>query len=240
MEGKDFTIDWGFPFSILENLSDVKTQFCLCFASDLEGNSFHLYDARNVETPILYNSHDPEVLFVIAESFCQFITDLKAFAEDNPKDVLERYFDHKEVDKKINDISQIKDNPSLIETHGMLLKVRPKSLLVDFSQSRFGDGISLSFFGNLTKMQRNLKQRSISLIKPSEKELAKHRHDELITRIPLAFLPLMTYIFLTISFQYEMPLWQRALWVVSNVVVFSIGASFLIWLVLTIFYHFRK
>jgi len=205
--GNDFTIEWSLPFSDYENLSDFKNSFCLSFAKDDYGNSFHIYNATKENSPIIYKSHDPEVLVVVANNFCEFVHLLQKYSSESSLNVIDSWF-KSEVYSRIQKITKIKeDELDGIDLRGMLIAKKKNSIQIDFSNAKVGSGISLSLFGDLTRVRRNLKTASLSLLKPSQQEIEKHRREKIQTRLALVSIPsifFVLFLFKALSNQWPM------------------------------------
>jgi len=197
--GDDFTIDWSLPFSDYENLSNYKTLFCLSFAKDNDGNSFHIYDATKENSPIIFKSHDPEMMIVVAHNLCDFIHSLQKYSSERSLDTLNNWFeselsDYLEKTAKVTEVEWDKN-----DLRGMTLDKKENSIQIDFSNAKVGAGISLSYFGDLTRLKRNFKSGKISLFKPSKEEVKKHKLEKTQVHLALIGIPSAFFVFFLID-----------------------------------------
>lgn len=239
--GGDFTIDWSLPFSGYENLSDYRTLFCLSFAKDDYGNSFHIYDASRKKSPILYKSHDPEVIIVVAENLCEFIRLLKKYSLRNPSETLGNWFE-REIENVIQDISLTTSSDWKTPYYkGLGINFTEKSIQVDFSEAVVGSGISLSFFGELTRLRRNLKSKSITLLKPKDEDVKQHQREKLQTKMALIGVPATLFIFFSVyAVLQSMPIMGALVMVPLMTVIGSIVVLFLFGIIYAIFLKLFK
>ena len=239
--GDDFEIDWSLPFSDFENLGDFKSLFCLSFAKDEAGNSFHIYDASRKDSPIILKSHDPAVLVVVADDFCEFVQSLKKFSNASSNGTLESWFENK-LSNYIHEISNSSlDEWSSYDKLGLLTISKDNSIQVDFSNATKGAGISLSTFGELTSLRRNLKVKSINLMKPKEVDVKRHEREKFQTKAALIGVPTALFMIFTVhAILQSMPLMGAIVMVPLMSIISSIGVLFVYAILYPIFFNYFR
>ena len=130
-------------------------------------------------------------MIVVADNFCEFIYFLWEHASEPSSGTLDSWFADKISDqiRKIANATQIEYG-----LNGDSLDIKPNSIQINLSNAKVGSGVSLSFFGELTRLRRNFKSKCISIIKPSELELKKHKREKEQVRLALIGIPLVFFI----------------------------------------------
>lgn len=234
----DISVDWLAIKKNLESYSNLKTMFMLTFAYDDSGNSFHIYDGKNIKSPIIFTIHDPEVFIVVADNLIDFFNDILTLKVPSK---LQNYIEEVNLDDNVSKIYSQKLYNGDSNELGLSVIHLAKSLKVDFSTAKKGSGVKVSYFGELTKIKRNLKKHSFSFVKPSSDDVKKHNTEKLLSKLFLIGVPFSILILLLIYLPNKSEnIWLYILLLPIWIILFSIGAYSIIWLSMIVFYKLRK
>lgn len=151
----DIQIDWMYAWLQRQNRFFELRPKMLPIGDDGCGNFIYIYDISQPNSPILYMSHDPAVLMVIANSMEQFLSHILGIVKktSNQRELFSNFMDDARLSESAMKIWKEGSYNGVDNNLGFhFQKISDDKVHANFAKAKPHSGISLAFFGKYTEI----------------------------------------------------------------------------------------